>query len=94
MWEALLFTGVAAARQAADAFLHSHTDLLALRAQRLVDMLTRPDAPEWVDIGITCVDCGAQELELWYTGQRWGETLCVPCYEARVARGQARPQEL
>jgi hypothetical protein len=94
MWEALLFTGVTAAQQIADAFLQGHADLLAQRALRLVDMLTRQDTQEWVDIGIICVDCGAQELELWYTGQRWGETLCMPCYEARVARGQARPQEL
>jgi hypothetical protein len=45
-------------------------------------------------MGITCADCGVQNLELWYTGQTWGETLCVPCYEARVAHGQARPHEL
>jgi hypothetical protein len=94
MWEALLFIGATAAQQAADAFLQVHTDLLALRARRLVDMLSRPDSPEWMDTGITCVDCGTQNLELWYTGQRWGETVCLPCYETRVARGQARPQEL
>ena len=94
MWEALLFTGVTAAQQVADAFLRGHTGLLTHRARQLVDMLSRQDTPEWVDLGITCVDCGAQELELWYTGQRWGETLCMPCYEARVAHGQARPQGL
>lgn len=94
MWEALLFTGVTAAHQVADAFLQGYVDLLAQRALRLVDMLTRQDTQGWMDVGVTCTDCGTQELELWYTGQRWGETLCMPCYEARVARGQARPHEL
>lgn len=93
MWEALLYTGNTAAQQVAEDFLRGQTDLLAQRALRLVDMLTRPDTQEWVDIGIACVDCGTQDLELWYTGQQWGETLCVPCYEARITRGQARPQE-
>jgi hypothetical protein len=92
--EALLFTGDTAARQVAEAFLQTHADPLAHRALRLVDALTQQDSQAWVDVGITCVDCGAQDLELWYTGQTWGDTLCIPCYEARVARGQARPQEL
>jgi hypothetical protein len=94
MWEALLLTGDTAARQVAETFLRAHADPLAHRALRLVDELTRQDTQGWVDVGITCADCGAQELELWYTGQMWGETLCVSCYEARMARGQARPQEL
>jgi hypothetical protein len=92
--EALLFTGDTAAQQIAEAFLRAHADPLAHRALRLVDALIRQDTQEWVGVGITCADCGAQDLELWYTGQTWGETLCVPCYEARVAHGQARPPEL
>jgi hypothetical protein len=92
--EALLFTGDTAAKQVAEAFLRAYTDPLAQRALRLVEALTRQDTQEWVDMGITCADCGAHDLELWYTGQTWGETLCVPCYEARVAHGQARPHEL
>jgi hypothetical protein len=94
MVEALLFTGDTAARQVADAFLQAHADPLAHRALRLVDALTRQDTQGWLEVGITCVDCGAQDLELWYTGQTWGDTLCMPCYEARVVRGQARPQDL
>ena len=94
MLEALLFTGDTAARQVAEAFLRAHTDPLAHRALRVVDALARQDTRGWVDVGITCVDCGAQDLELWYTGQTWGDTLCMPCYEARVARGQARPHDL
>lgn len=94
MLEALLFTGDTAAQQVAAAFLQTHTDPLSHRALRLMDALTRQDTQGWVDVGITCVDCGAQDLELWYTGQTWGDTLCGPCYEARVAHGQARPPEL
>jgi hypothetical protein len=90
MLEALLFVGDTAARQTAEAFLQAPADPLAHRALRLVAALTRHDAQGWVDVGITCTDCGAQELELWYTGQTWGETLCATCYEARVAHGQAR----
>jgi len=94
MLEALLFTGDTAAQQVAETFLQAHTDPLAYRALRLVDAVARQDTQGWVDVGITCVDCGTQNLELWYTGQTWGDTLCMPCYEARVARGQARPHEL
>lgn len=94
MWEALLMVGDTAARQVADTFLRAHADPLAHRALRLVDELTRQDTQGWVDAGITCADCGAQELELWYTGQTWGDTLCASCYEARMARGQARPQDV
>src|SRR5574341_2351041 len=85
MVEALLFTGETAAQQIAAAFLGAAADPLAHRALRLVDALSRQDTQAWVDVGITCVDCGAQELELWYTGQTWGDTLCGACYEARVA---------
>ena len=92
--EALLFAGDTAAQQVAEAFLRAHSDPLAYRALRLVDALMRQDTTAGVELGITCADCGAQDLELWYTGQAWGDTLCEPCYEARVAHGQARPPEL
>jgi hypothetical protein len=91
--EALLFTGDAAAQQVAETFLRAHPDPLASRALRLVDALIQQDAQQGLDVGVICADCGAQELELWYTGQTWGDTLCLPCYEARVAHGQARPHE-
>jgi hypothetical protein len=94
MLEALLFTGDTAAQQVASVFLQAHTDPLASHALRLVDALAQADTQGLMDMGILCVDCGVQDLELWYTGQTWGETLCGPCYEARVARGQARPHEL
>ena len=92
--EALLFMGDTAARQVAEDFLRPHTDPFTHRALRLIDAIARQDIQGGLDVGITCADCGAQDLELWYTGQTWGDTLCVPCYEARVAHGQARPPEL
>lgn len=94
MLEALLFTGDTAAQQVAEAFLRAHADPLVPRALRLVDALIRQDPQGGVDVGIICADCGAQDLELWYTGQTWGDTLCMPCYETRVAHGQARPHDL
>jgi hypothetical protein len=94
MLEALLFTGETAARQVAETFLQAHVDPLAHRALRLVDAIARQDTQGYMDVGFNCTDCGAQDLELWYTGQTWGDTLCASCYEARVARGQARPLEL
>lgn len=94
MLEALLFAGDTAAQQIAEAFLRAHADPLTHRALRLVDALTRPDTQGGMDVGIACVDCGAQDLELWYTGQTWGDTLCGSCYEARVAHGQARPHDV
>lgn len=92
--EALLFTGNTAAQEVATAFLRLHTDPFAHRALRLVDVLTRQDIQGGMDVGVICADCGAQDLELWYTGQSWGDTLCESCYEARIAHGQARPHEL
>ena len=92
--EALLFPEDTPARQVAETFLQAHTDPFAHRALRLVDALTRQDTQGAMEVGIVCADCGAQELELWYTGQTWGDTLCESCYEARVAHGQARPHEL
>ena len=92
--EALLFAGDTAALEVARAFLQGHADPLAQRALRLMDALIRQDTAGGVEVGIDCADCGAQDLELWYTGQAWGDTLCEPCYEARVAHGQARPPEL
>lgn len=92
--EALCFMEVAQAQQAAETFLQAQTDTLARRALQLVEALTRQDTQERVEVGIVCVDCGAQDLEMWYTGQTWGETLCMSCYEARVVQGQARAEEL
>ena len=43
-----------------------------------------------LDTAITCADCGAQDLALWYSGQTWGETLCAECYDRRVQTGRAR----
>jgi hypothetical protein len=42
---------------------------------------------------VVCGDCGAEGLDIWYTGQTWGETLCEACYAQRVQTGQARQEE-
>ena len=93
MLETLLFTGDTAAQQVAVTFLCAHPDQRAQRALDLVDAVIRQDLTRVMDEGVDCVDCGAQDLDMWYTGQAWGDTLCAPCYEARVAQGQARPQD-
>jgi hypothetical protein len=93
MLEALLFTGDEAAQQSAETFLRTHPDALARRALTLVNSITQQEMARVVEAGVICVDCGAEGLELWYTGQTWGETLCETCYEARVTHGQAHPHD-
>ncbi len=39
---------------------------------------------------VVCVDCGARELEHFYTAKRDGRTLCVVCFKQRLERGLAR----
>jgi hypothetical protein len=90
--EALFFTGETAAQQVATTFLRLHTDDAAHRALEFVAILTQQETARAVDARVTCMDCGTAELDIWYTGQTWGETLCESCYEARVTQGQADPQ--
>jgi hypothetical protein len=92
--EALLFTGSEAARQIALPFLQAHSDPLARRALMLIDAIVQQETARVVEAGVICVDCGTEGLEVWYTGQTWGETLCETCYETRVTHGQAHPPEL
>jgi hypothetical protein len=91
MLEALLFTGHEAAHQSAAAFLRTYADALARRALMLMDAIVQQETARVVEAGVICVDCGAEGLDVWYTGQTWGETLCEACYETRVAHGQAQP---
>lgn len=88
--EGLIFHGEAAAHQVAMTFLQAHPDAQAQRALELVATLTRREMAQTVDLGTTCSRCGAEGLDMWYTGQTWGETLCEPCYEVRVAEGHAQ----
>ena len=37
-----------------------------------------------------CVDCGARDLEHFYTSRTGGSTLCQGCFQSRVTRGLAR----
>jgi hypothetical protein len=43
------------------------------------------------DLPETCSACQTPLDGVYYTGQRWGETLCLPCFDARVAAGLAKP---
>ena len=91
--DALVFSGEAAAQQVAFTFLQGHDDALARRALEVIESLSREEMTRAVDDDVSCAVCGAERLELWYSGQTWGETLCETCYEARVVDGQARPQD-
>jgi hypothetical protein len=94
MLEALLFVGNEAAQQSAVPFLQSHPDALARHALMLIDAIVQQETARVVEAGVICVDCGTEGLEVWYTGQTWGETLCEACYETRVTQGQAHPHAL
>ena len=91
MLEALLFTGHEAAHQTAATFLRARADALSRRALMLIDAIVQQETARVVEAGVICVDCGTEGLDVWYTGQTWGETLCEACYETRVAHGQAHP---
>jgi hypothetical protein len=91
MLEALLFTGHEAAYQTAATFLRTHANALSRRALMLIDAIVQQETARVVEAGVICVDCGAEGLDVWFTGQTWGETLCEACYETRVAQRQAHP---
>ena len=38
----------------------------------------------------SCADCGARNLEPFYTSRVGGSTLCRGCFQSRVARGVAK----
>ncbi len=93
MLEALLFTGNEVAHQTAATFLRTHADALARRALMLIDAIVQQETARVVEAGVICVDCGTEGLEVWYTGQTWGETLCEACYETRMTHGPAQPHD-
>ncbi len=39
---------------------------------------------------VVCSDCGARELEHFYTSKEGGSTLCAGCFQSRLAHGCAR----
>ena len=71
--------------------MRAHADALARRALMLIDAIVQQETARLVEAGVICVDCGTEGLDVWYTGQTWGETLCEACYEMRVTHGQAHP---
>ncbi len=40
-----------------------------------------------------CVDCGARDLEHFYTSRTGGSMLCQWCFQSRVTGGVARERE-
>jgi hypothetical protein len=89
--EALVVTSEAQARTLAEACLRQAGDRAAQRAADIFQQCVLGQGLV-VDAPVICTDCGAAGLELWYTGQTWGETLGEACYAPRVQAGQARHQ--
>ena len=86
--DALVFDSDVRARSLAEDFLRQAQDP---QAERAADIFRQYVMGNRLDLdAMTCADCGAQDLDLWYTGQLWNETLCEVCYGRRVAQGQAR----
>ena len=42
---------------------------------------------------VSCQDCGAHPLDVFYTAQGRGTHLCPTCFHGRVARGMAKEGE-
>ena len=47
----------------------------------------RPKAP------VSCADCGARDLEVFYTSKAQHSHLCPTCFQARSARRTAKEVE-
>ncbi len=43
---------------------------------------------------VVCVDCGARDLEHFYTARVGGSTLCAGCFQSRVTRGVGPQPEM
>ncbi len=42
---------------------------------------------------VSCADCGARDLEDFYTSKDRNDHLCPACFQARTARGMAKEAE-
>lgn len=42
---------------------------------------------------VSCQDCGAHPLDVFYTARGRGTHLCPTCFHARVERGMAKEDE-
>jgi len=47
----------------------------------------RPKAP------VSCADCGARDLEVFYTSKEQNSHLCPACFQARITSGRAKVAE-
>jgi hypothetical protein len=93
MLEALLFAEGTVPQRVAEPFWRGTPQPPpAHRTLRLVDALAQHDPQRWLDVGVTGVACGPENLQLWSMGQTWDDTLYVSCDETCVIHGQARSQ--
>ena len=42
---------------------------------------------------VSCANCGARDLEDFYTSKEQNSHLCFACFQARVGRGTAKEAE-
>ncbi len=42
---------------------------------------------------VSCADCGARDLEDFYTSKEQNAHLCSACYQARIVRGTTKEAE-
>ena len=75
--------GHEAAHQTAATFLRTHADALARRALMLIDAIVQQETARVVEAGVICMDCGAEGLDVWYTGQTWVR----PCVRRAMRHG-------
>ncbi|WP_447859654.1 hypothetical protein [Nitrospira calida] len=87
----LLFQSEASAEIFAEEYLAAHgSDPLAARAATIFSLVRGWDYQGLPRYAVRCFDCGADNLEHWYTSTRGGYHLCPACFEARVAKGRAK----
>lgn len=86
--EAICFVGEEEARRIASEFLAQGGDLAA-RAAEIFHRVSRWNYGE-KEAPIHCFDCGAKNLERFYTSKKLNYHLCPGCFEAREKAGRAK----
>jgi len=88
--ETLVFTSEAQARALAEAFLRQAGDPAAQRAAEIFQRCVLGHVVD-MDALVVCADCGAEPLDVWYTGQTGGRR----CVRRAIPRGNrpGRPAE-
>ncbi len=80
--------------QLADEFKQEFANIAAGGADMLRRWLAEDQASASSMVSpVVCCECGALDLEDFYTSKEGGDTLCPGCFQSGVARGQAREAE-